>query len=350
VVLSWLGGGKQPANVSDLIARKKYGKAVDLLMAQFRQGSRDPRLRIQLADVLVLEGKGAKAVPILIGVADEFAREGFAAKAIATLKKIEKIEPGRSDVEQRLAGLIKQRHDAPITLGARLKTLPELGIDEIGYEPSARDAEAARPITEGGSPAQPPAPAAEAPVAAREAAPAPTDAELLEFAGLLDEEDEAAPSEAPLKSPLFTDFTEEELVAVIHGLRLLSFEPGDIIRTEGEPGDSLFVLTTGFVKAFVRNPAGRHIQVREISEGDFFGEISILTGKPRTATITAGSHCELLELDRPTLDSISKSHPHVLQVLQDFYQQRSNSAQESRARGTSFGEGRGRSEPEPTSP
>jgi hypothetical protein len=342
MVLSWLGGSKQPANVSDLIARRKYAKAVDLLMSQFREGSRDPRLRIQLADVLVLEGKGPKAVPILIGVADEFAREGFAAKAIAVLKKIEKLAPGRSDVEQRLAGLIKQRHDEPPTLGARLKTLPELGIDEIGYEPSARDAEAAQPVT-----AEEPAALAELPGLAVE--PVPGDDDASEFAGLL-ELDEEAPAEAPLKSPLFTDFTEEELVAVIHGLRLLSFDPGDIILTEGEAGDSLFVLTTGFVKAFVRNPAGRHIQVREISEGDFFGEISILTGKPRTATITAGSHCELLELDRPTLDAISKSHPHVLQVLQDFYEQRANSAQESKARSMAFGEGRGRDEPKSPAP
>jgi len=328
MVLSWLGG-KQPANVSDFIARRKYGKAVDLLMAQFRAGSRDPRLRIQLADVLLLEGKGPKAVPILIGVADEFARDGFAAKAIAVLKKIEKIEPGRSEVEKRLANLIKQQHDEPPTLGARLKTLPELGIEEVGFEPSARGEQAARPVT-----GEEPAPASEARAAGAET----SEEDHLELTDL----EEEAPAEAPLRSPLFSDFSEEELVAVIHGLRLLTYEPGDIILTEGEAGDSLFVLTTGSVKAFVRNPAGRHIQVREIHEGDFFGEISILTGKPRTATITAVAHCELLELDRPTLDAISKSHPHVLEVLKHFYEQRANSAQESRARGTAISESRQR--------
>ena len=314
MVLSWLGGSKQPASVSELIARRKYAKAVDLLMAEFRRGSRDPRLRIQLADVLLLEGRGPKAVPILIGVADEFARDGFAAKAIAVLKKIEKIEPGRADVEAKLAGLIKEQHDQPPTLATRLKTLPELGIEEIALEPAGPE--------EAGAGAEPEGPPPEVPPAA--------------------EAGEGAAPEAPLRSPLFSDFTEEELVAVIHGLRLLTYEPGDIVLTEGEPGDSLFVVTTGFVKAFVRNPAGRHIQVREIREGDFFGEISILTGKPRTATITAGSGCELLELDRATLDAISKSHPRVLEVLQEFYRQRLGSAQESKARGTEFDAGRQR--------
>jgi hypothetical protein len=340
MVLSWLGGSKQPASVSDLIARKKYGKAVDALMSQFKEGSRDPRLRIQLADVLVLEGKGQKAVPILIGVADEFAREGFAAKAIAVLKKIDKIEPGRSDVEGRLAGLIKQKHEEGPTLATRLKTLPELGIEEFDLEPADRSSQAAQL-------------AAPASALATEAIAAPeatmeSEEDVLDLPDLSELGEEPRAPEGPLRSPLFSDFTEEELVAVIHGLRLLTFDPGDIILTEGEPGDSLFVLTTGFVKAFVRNPAGRHIEVRQIYEGDFFGEISILTGKPRTATITAGAHCELLELDKPTLDSISATHPHVLQVLEDFYKQRANSAQEAQARNMVFGEARQRTQPPPS--
>jgi hypothetical protein len=105
MVLDWLSGSKE-ASIEDLIAKKKYAKAVQLLRAQFNQGSRDPRLRIQLADVLILAVKPREAVPILVGVADEFAREGFAAKAIAVLKRIEKLEPGRADVETKLASLI----------------------------------------------------------------------------------------------------------------------------------------------------------------------------------------------------------------------------------------------------
>jgi len=67
------------------------------------------------------------------------------------------------------------------------------------------------------------------------------------------------------------------------------------------------------VKAFVNNKF-----VKDLEEGSFFGEVAILTGQPRTATITAKTQCELLELDRGTLDAISISHPHVQQVLQDF--------------------------------
>ena len=69
-------------------------------------------------------------------------------------------------------------------------------------------------------------------------------------------------------------------------------------------------------------------------EGAFFGEISLLDGKPRTATITAGTRCELLELDRTALDSISNEHPEVRRVLQEFHDLRVGCAEEIEVRGT----------------
>jgi hypothetical protein len=125
-----------------------------------------------------------------------------------------------------------------------------------------------------------------------------------------------------MASPLFRDFNEQELRAVIRGLRLRSYEPGEIIVSVGEPGESMFLLTTGRVRAYMRDKLSRHVQVREMAEGDFFGEISVLSGNPRSATITAATGCELLELDRPTLNSIAEKHPNVRNVLQEFYKQR----------------------------
>ena len=121
---------------------------------------------------------------------------------------------------------------------------------------------------------------------------------------------------------LFPDFSDEELVAVMGGLRLVEFKAGDLVVSEGEPGDSLFLVTTGTVKAWIRNREGRYVLARRLGEGDFFGEISVLTGSPRTATVVAASPCEMLELDRPTLDGITAAHPRVREVLQRFYEQR----------------------------
>src|SRR5882672_380284 len=94
--------GAKSDDVMALIARKSYAKAIEQLRAQIEANRHDPRLRMQLADVLVLAGKGREAVGILAPLADEYARDGFAAKAIAVFKKIQKIDPGRRDVDSRL--------------------------------------------------------------------------------------------------------------------------------------------------------------------------------------------------------------------------------------------------------
>jgi len=83
------------------------------------------------------------------------------------------------------------------------------------------------------------------------------------------------------------------------------------------------------MRAFKKDPAtGKQGQLGDLKEGAFFGEMSILTGQPRMASVVALTRCELLELDRPTLDGITKSHPHVWDVLREFAEKRA--AQPSR--------------------
>jgi len=367
MALSWLSGSRGSTSVDQLIARRKYAQAVELLRAESGRGRRDPRLRLQLADVLVMAGKGREAVPILVGLADEFAREGFAAKAISVLKKVQKIDPRRADVDRQLAALIKQKQSDLPPLGASASSA-EMGFEEIGLaaavtpalsvpardepaqaapQPVAAEPVAAEPDLVEPDLVEPPGLAEfEKAAAAMAAEPPPEQAAPVDLSSLGDELlsviqsalEEPSPSAASAatpeaaRSPLFSDFSEDELVAVIGGLQLRSYEPGDILITEGEAGDSLFVVTSGVVKAFVRDAAGHNAQVREMGEGDFFGEVSILRGGPRTATVSAASRVEALELDRQTLDSICASHARVRDVLQRFHDERFGSSAETSAR------------------
>jgi CRP-like cAMP-binding protein len=95
-----------------------------------------------------------------------------------------------------------------------------------------------------------------------------------------------------------------------------------VILREGDPGQSLFMLSSGKVKAFRKNAQGKQVPLAVLEEGAFFGEGSILTGRPRAASIVALESCELLELDRNTLDSIVQSHPHVMDVMREFAAER----------------------------
>jgi len=171
-----------------------------------------------------------------------------------------------------------------------------------------------------------------------EAAPMSDGAFADELMSLVDSVFQEVPAAAPARvtsqapttgsqivvSPLFRDFAVDEMVAVIHGLKLLSFERGEVIIREGASGSSLYTLTSGRVRAFRKDrDRGKQARIADLKEGAFFGEMSILTGQPRTASVVALTRCELLELDRPTLDDITSRHPHVWDVLREFAEQRS---------------------------
>lgn len=424
-----IGFGKsREEDVVSLIGAKKYARAIEVLKAQLQKKGANPSLRMQLADVLILADKKAEAVALLIPLADQYARDGFAAKAVSVLKKIQKVDPGRRDVEQRLARQIEEKQREAVSLpisrpgqgagtdaaGAQLADDgPSL---EIGFEmapisapavptppPAAPTLElpkavvdappdATLPVDPGPLPAAtakaaaPPAPAP-APLAvpapgppaeeaiedydllyyaeegeAEEEIDVPLEAELVEvesasaepmsagqFAdelmGLVDSVFQEFPAEAQpeapalaaqaeprggsqiVVSPLFRDFSVDEMVAVIQGLKLVSHERSEVIIREGQPGGSLYMLTSGRVRAFKKEPAtGKQHPLGDLKEGAFFGEMSILTGQPRMASVVALSRCELLELDRPALDRITRTHPHVWDVLREFAEKRAAAA------------------------
>jgi hypothetical protein len=147
MVLDWLAKGKA-AGLPELLAKKQFGKAIELARDQLKARPRDGRLRLQFADTLVAAGRGKEAVPFLRQMAEELAEEGFAAKAIAILKRVQKIEPGRVDIERRLASLIAEHARRETTssrpaVPAAASGLPEFDMEEIdetsdplaGFEP-----------------------------------------------------------------------------------------------------------------------------------------------------------------------------------------------------------------------
>lgn len=121
----------------------------------------------------------------------------------------------------------------------------------------------------------------------------------------------AEPEEpAPTHIPLFSDLTSAEFVDVANLLVRKVVKAGDVVFRTGDPGDSMFIVSTGEVEAFVEK-GGRRLVLGTLHDGDFFGELAVLSGEPRTATVTATRSTELLELDRKHLLAICSRHPHV---------------------------------------
>src|SRR5437763_3351309 len=124
------------------------------------------------------------------------------------------------------------------------------------------------------------------------------------------------------KSPLFEVLTAEEREALVREMELEEHDEGSVIITEGQPGSSMYVIASGEVKVFTHGAGGSTVYLARLGEGDFFGEVSMLTGKPRTATITAAQRTELLRLDKEKLDNALAKYPGIRKVLNDFYQRR----------------------------
>jgi tetratricopeptide (TPR) repeat protein len=126
------------------------------------------------------------------------------------------------------------------------------------------------------------------------------------------------------QSPLFEVLNDEERAALVAEMDLEQHREGDIIITEGEPGSSMYVIASGEVKVYTRGTAqkGGSVYLAKLGEGDFFGEVSVLTGKPRTATITASQPTELLRLDKEKLDNALGKYPGIRKVLDEFYKKR----------------------------
>jgi CRP-like cAMP-binding protein len=270
----------------------------------------EPRLRLRLAEAFLKSGEDRQAVQILVALADDLVQNDFIEKAVALLKKVEEIQRRRA-----AAPLGEAAHPAPPS--GRTPPAPPPELPSGGGDPAVSDrfqdwlldlVRATVQRRPGGPPA---------PVAPR----------------LLDTEALRAYGRGLLASRLFKGLSEEELLAVIQGLRLSTFEPGDIVLTEGEAGGSVYILATGRVKVFVRNRSGQDVAIDELGEGAFFGEMAAISSRSRAATVTAASACTLLELDGPALRSILQSYPAVRDVLEHVFIERATDPHAASVRG-----------------
>ncbi|HEY0139610.1 MAG TPA: cyclic nucleotide-binding domain-containing protein [Thermoanaerobaculia bacterium] len=123
------------------------------------------------------------------------------------------------------------------------------------------------------------------------------------------------------KSPLFEMLNDEERAAFVREMELETHDEGSVIINEGDPGTSMYLVASGGVKVYTRGTGGT-VYLANLGEGDFFGEVSVLTGKPRTATITASQRTELLRLDKEKLDNALATYPGIRKVLDEFYKKR----------------------------
>jgi len=123
-------------------------------------------------------------------------------------------------------------------------------------------------------------------------------------------------------SSLFKPLSPEERRQILGKFTMEEIPMGAMVLEEGAPGDSLYIIKKGEVEVFTLSPQGEKLTLARLKEGDFFGEISLLTAKPRTASVKALQPAELLRLDKKDFDPITVNHPEVKKILEDSLQLR----------------------------
>jgi small-conductance mechanosensitive channel/CRP-like cAMP-binding protein len=123
------------------------------------------------------------------------------------------------------------------------------------------------------------------------------------------------------EEPLFECLSDAQIDNLVKEARLNYFGRGERVIQEGAEGESMFILLRGAARVWV-SKNGTSIPVATLSAGDCFGEMSLLTGERRTATVRAESDCYVLEIGKPVMAEVIRDSPDCLERLSELLAKR----------------------------
>jgi small-conductance mechanosensitive channel len=113
---------------------------------------------------------------------------------------------------------------------------------------------------------------------------------------------------------LFSKLTDSELKALAIELKDVPFAPGESLCRQGEAADSLYILQKGRVSVRVASASGEH-EVAQLGPEQFFGEMGLMTGEPRTATVRALGHVDAYRLEKEAFRHLLARRPELAESL-----------------------------------
>jgi MinD-like ATPase involved in chromosome partitioning or flagellar assembly len=126
------------------------------------------------------------------------------------------------------------------------------------------------------------------------------------------------------RAPVFFTFEDSTLRALARRLRRVGVAAGEIVVSQGEPGDTIFFVERGRVRLVIEKPPSI-VTVAALTDGDFFGEAACLLGLPQQASAYAQTDCSLLALDRQSLHAVmANSDTDDVEELRRLAEQRFN--------------------------
>ena len=301
--------------LSKYVGLGQWAKAVQTLENLIQLEPANPHYFLRMGDYSVKAGNKVGAIKHYYQAADIYTKAGFSIKAIATYKMILKIAPGETQATTLMksinivaGGLIFDPgvlEPAQATQTFNEPPDPSLAIAEDQPKKAVPAEEAFSPLSE--------ARTVNLEQAGDPAAPA-TSMPLSSSAGPV-----AVMNLTEKKNidQLFASFTQEEFGAIVDKLEPMEFMDGERIIAEGDQGNGMYLITRGSGKV-VKDHKGKEAELCELGEGEFFGDLSLLTGGSGSPSVFAKGETEVLRLQSSDLFEVIKQYPRLETVLEQF--------------------------------
>ncbi len=128
----------------------------------------------------------------------------------------------------------------------------------------------------------------------------------------------------------FSPLNEDELDQVVSKGETASWASGDTLLTEGDEGASMFVVLQGLLDVWLQPEGQQEIRVGQIEAGEFFGEMSLLTGEPRGATIRAATPVLTLEITKAVMQQLLTDRPALMERISELVASRQRATRQAR--------------------
>jgi len=294
----------------------------------------NPNHFLKRGDICQKMGDRTEAVASYLKAAFYLKLQGFLKKALAIYKMVLRIDPGNRDAEEASKNILEEltapkplpapaggNPPEPAGVTEPAETAPEGLIERTSYEAEGEASEEAPPLVKeedeqettvdaGGNAFIEPTAYTDREGGTTESGKPPVEPTGHSVAPEVDRED-----------GFLSPFTNGEINEILSRAEIKKFGAGEVIVREGDTGDTVYIIRQGrvTVRAHI---LGRELDLADLAEGDLFGEVAYLTGRPRTADVIAESDVEVYEISRALLDEIIERRPEIMSQVNEIYNAR----------------------------
>ena len=122
--------------------------------------------------------------------------------------------------------------------------------------------------------------------------------------------------------PFFTDLPADELDRILAQLETVNLKSGEILFHEGDPGENMYIVVSGNLEILMAPDTDNELILNMVPQGEYIGEMSLVTGAPRTASVRAHGDVTLLSMGRAQLLDLMHQHPQLANTMVNVLSQR----------------------------